>query len=1113
MKLRTNHRARPLSPGPRTGSNLRRRILASLLAISLAPNAARADDSLGVRVPEGFKVSLYADNELASDIFSMTIDSLGRVVVSGPGYVRILIDKDGDGRADSFEQLADGPASGAQGMVFHGRDLICTGDQGLLRFRDANGDDRADGPPELFLKVRAGGEHDAHAIRRGPDGWWYLISGNTAQIDESYVALASSPVRHPRHGTVMRFKPDLTAGEVFAHGYRNAYDFDFNADGDLLTFDSDGEREISLPAYQPTRVFHAAPGSHAGWLSDHWKRPGDFFDMPPVLAEFGRGSPTGVVCYQHTQFPAPYRGALFVLDWTFGRIFALPAARQGSAPGTTEPIAFLTTVGEHGFAPTDAEVGPDGALYVSVGGRGTRGGVYRIESTARTAAPLPVDRVLACVDSPQPLAAWSRAKWEPTADLVGAGAFQKLAADERETVARRVRAIEILTERFKGLDPQMAGRLAVSPQPAIRARLAWSLGRTRPDDPSVPLLQTLLRDRDAFVQRAALEAALCSDNATLDELAVAVGQTLASPDRYVRMAAVRVMARMSRNGYAKASTAALERGAATGIGVAMAYSQRHPGYQKYPVDIARRILESNATAALKLEAARLMQIGLGDVGARGEELPEAFEGYTSRVDLSPSVEELAVATRAVSGVFPSGDLLLDQELGRVIAMLQPNDHELLTKVVKRINAESNPVEDIHWLLVAARINAPRDAESRTALATALLQLEAKIAARSLLIDTHWDEQVAEIYTALVERDEELPVAILKNPTFGRPAHIQYVAALPLDHLHEAIAAFVKKINSDVDYAWNGDVVFLLSRSEDAEVQKLVRSKFEDQSLRGAVLLSIADQGVESDRPYFVAALENTAEEILDVSLDCLAALPPNQEADEQIALVKVLRRLGDGRQERKLRSKIMGRLAANLGVEFEASEDGQGPKPAQQWASYVEEKFPAQFALHSGQSAEGASLHETLGQVEWPNGDPGRGRKLFESRQCIQCHSGRGAVGPDLSGVANRFSHEDLFTAIVNPSRDVSPRYQTTAISTVDGRSFTGLIIYESVDYLVLRNASNQTSRIEKKNIEEQQTLSKSLMPEGLLKDLGPADYADLYAFLRAMGTVQTAESGSDATR
>jgi putative heme-binding domain-containing protein len=185
----------------------------------------------------------------------------------------------------------------------------------------------------------------------------------------------------------------------------------------------------------------------------------------------------------------------------------------------------------------------------------------------------------------------------------------------------------------------------------------------------------------------------------------------------------------------------------------------------------------------------------------------------------------------------------------------------------------------------------------------------------------------------------------------------------------------------------------------------------------------------------------------------------------------------------------------------------------ERWIAYVEEKFPAQFAIRSGHSADASTVAEALKQTEWGNGDSGRGRKLFETRQCTQCHSGRGAVGPDLNGVAQRFSRDDLFTAIVNPSRDVSPRYQTTALSTTDGRSYTGLVIYESVDYLVIRNASNQTSRIEKKNIEERRTLSKSLMPDGLLKDLGPAELADLYAYLRAMGTTQTAEGDAGTSK
>src|ERR1700693_4142471 len=100
-----------------------------LLAVGLCGQMP-ADDGAQLKVPPGFVVTQYADDRLAHDVFSLTFDPFGRVVVSGPGYVRILIDSNNDGVADSYKQFADGPASGAQGLCFRGRDLICTGDAG-----------------------------------------------------------------------------------------------------------------------------------------------------------------------------------------------------------------------------------------------------------------------------------------------------------------------------------------------------------------------------------------------------------------------------------------------------------------------------------------------------------------------------------------------------------------------------------------------------------------------------------------------------------------------------------------------------------------------------------------------------------------------------------------------------------------------------------------------------------------------------------------------------------------------------------------------------------------------------------------------------------------------
>ena len=275
----------------------------SVIFLCAVARVVRADDAAHLKVPPGFEITQYATDELCHDVHSLTIDSLGRVVVSGPGYVRILIDSDEDGQADQYRQFVDGPANGSQGMFFLGRDLVCTGDDGLQIYRDDNRDDRADGVPEVFLRISTGSEHNVHSIQRGPDGWWYVIAGNFAGVTGAYATVPTSPLTKPEAGTLLRLKPDLSGGEIVVDGLRNAYDFAFNTLGDIFTFDSDGERDVSLPWYRPNRVFHLSPMAHAGWISRSWKRPDDYLDMPPVIASCFRGSPTGVVCYRHTQFP------------------------------------------------------------------------------------------------------------------------------------------------------------------------------------------------------------------------------------------------------------------------------------------------------------------------------------------------------------------------------------------------------------------------------------------------------------------------------------------------------------------------------------------------------------------------------------------------------------------------------------------------------------------------------------------------------------------------------------------------------------------------------------------------------------------------------------------
>ena len=338
-----------------------------------------------VELPAGYGIQKVAGNDLVPDASAMTVDPAGKPVVSGPGYVRRLIDGNGDGLFDSFETLAKTNRI-AQGIWFDGKEMWLTVDGALKRSVS-----RAAGEPFVFenvVTITTGKEHGSHAIRKGPDGWWYVLCGNATVIREQYYSLASSPIKNPRAGFLMRFPADVGTGESFAaeivcHGFRNPYDFDFNSDGEIFVYDSDGERDVSLPWYRPTRIFKVKAGDDAGWVSTSWKRPASFFDMPELVGELGRGSPTGVVVCDTRTFGDLYQQAAFVGDWTFGRIGV-------ARPGKKVEI-FAKPKGNFGFAITDLEFTDRGELLVTTGGRGTEGALYRISRTADLKTETPAE--------------------------------------------------------------------------------------------------------------------------------------------------------------------------------------------------------------------------------------------------------------------------------------------------------------------------------------------------------------------------------------------------------------------------------------------------------------------------------------------------------------------------------------------------------------------------------------------------------------------------------------------------------------------------------------------------------------------------------------------------
>ncbi len=329
-----------------------------------------------VELPEGFSIEKVAGNDLVPDASAMTVDRSGSPVVSGPGYVRRLIDSDDDGDFDRFETLAATKGI-AQGVWFDGQQLWLTVDGSIKRSVSREADQ-----PFVFedvVSITTDQEHGSHAIRKGPDGWWYVLCGNATKIREQFHSLPTSPIKKPRAGFLMRFPADVGTGtkftaEIVCHGFRNPYDFDFDSEGRIYVYDSDGERDVSLPWYRPTRIFRVESGDDAGWVSASWKRPASFFDMPKLIGELGRGSPTGVAVCDVDAFGHEYDQAVFVGDWTFGRIGVVKRGKKVEI--------FAKPKGNFGFAITDLEFTSQGDLFITTGGRGTEGALYRIRRTS-----------------------------------------------------------------------------------------------------------------------------------------------------------------------------------------------------------------------------------------------------------------------------------------------------------------------------------------------------------------------------------------------------------------------------------------------------------------------------------------------------------------------------------------------------------------------------------------------------------------------------------------------------------------------------------------------------------------------------------------------------------
>jgi putative membrane-bound dehydrogenase-like protein len=1087
-----------------------------LVALCAGDIAIRAADlvavpALGLRVSRGFRVTLFADSGLANDIYALTFDSRGNVVVTSQGYVRTLFDRDGDGVADEAVDLAQ-TQTGGMGLCFDGNDLMFVGDGALWRFQDANGDGTFDGAPQRLLSLQFY-EHGGHAVRKGPDGWWYVVAGNETRFTNEHNSLASSPIRKIEGGALLRFPPDGRGVEAIAHGFRNPYDFDFTSAGDLFTCDSDCEGDFFLPWYTPTRLYHIAPGGHHGWRLEgwtrSWARPAYSPDTVDIMVPIGRGSPTGVTCYRHNSFPDYYRDGLFYLDWTFGRVYFTPLQADGSTY-RANPDVFLEPIGTHGFAPTDAAIAPDGSLFISIGGRKTRGAVYRIQYVAEPQrqllatnwATIVTTEADAVLQAPQPLDAWSRAYWVPLAARIGPDLFEDRASDNRIAAETRVRAIEVLTEVHGGLPTAVANTCAQAVAPVVRARTAWSLGRV-PCQNFGPILLGLARDVSPYVRCHALEAIRAHagefDNVFLQQ---ALAANLVHTDKRVRQAAALLATRLPEPAWKalwnQQKTAAWQARLTT----TLAWLWRDPpaSPDTNAIESALSVLAQSPLVDHRLQAIRLVILALGDYHLHSPSV-EVFTAYEPALALDGIKPLTARIRKAVTGIFPSGNPTLDFEAARLLAMVEADDPKLPGKILALCASGSSASADFHYLTVLARLKSPLPTNSTAKLANAILLLDRKLEGQEQRTKQNWTTRLTEVITALQQRHPPLADALLRHPDFARPGHLELVPSLGSTRFLACARRFLDVVKHDSSFPWSGALIDLLSALPSEETVTLLRQQWSNVALRDRLLIELANNPSPADRDKFVTGLSSTQTETVRAAMSALLRLPREQSTRTYAPALRTLRGLLDQPKEQTMRAQVVTFLSYEAGQPFKVQDTGSDLRRAYQPIfDWFNVKHPALIRQLDADDAEDpAKWNLFYKSVQWDKGDARRGETLFTERGCLTCHAGNSPLGPDLGGVAGRFSATDLFNAIIFPSRDVAELYRMTTFHTRDGQVITGMVAFESADGVILRTGAASTLRLAENDIISREPSSLSLMPSGLLAGLPPTGFADLCAYLKTL--------------
>jgi putative heme-binding domain-containing protein len=965
-----------------------------------------------------------------------------------------LDDVTGNGLANRsrlfYRGVNDLTADVAGAVLRHDGDVFVGVAPDLWRLRDTDGDEIADTKTSIShgYKVHfAFGGHGMSGLTVGPYGRLYWSIGDQGL---NVTDAGGNQWAYPHQGAILRADPDGSNFEVFAGGLRNTHEFVFDAYGNLIGVDNDGDH-----AGEFERLIHLIDGSDSGWRI-HWQF-GKYADpknneykpwmdenyfrprpehqgahILPPLAPYH--PPAGMAYNPGTALGAPWKDHFFVARFTGSPsgsgVDAFTLEPNGSSFELEESERVL-----QGIQVTGMDFGPDGALYLADWVEGwapnEEGRIWRMD--------VPDDEHAALREETRMLlqSAFADRSAEELVDLLG-HADQRVrmkaqfALAEREALdafrtaitadeqLRRIHGIWGIAQLGRADSARMQALLEWhdDEDPEIRAQVARALGDVR----YAPAADVLMEHIDDEAPRARLFAAQALGRIGHEPAFDALVELIATNDNadaHLHHAGIIALARV-------------------GDGEALGALADHPSQSvRLAAVVALKRLEDPVVARF-----------LDD-------------------------DDTTVVTNAARAI--NDDAFIEDALPALAEMLdrEPAGSEPLVRRAINASLYSGRSADAQRLARFAERPAVDDALRAEALHTL-----ARWADPSML------DRVTGRYRGPVDNEIEparraiasvTPALLKASSAAVREAAVE---AIRETDYREATEALVRLVEADASPAVRMAALTALRDLEYASAESIFRTALNDenQSVREAALDMIPDLALpETDIVALLASvLEQGTTEEQQAALETLGTM--DDEAATEL-LAKQMDRLLDGALPRALELELL-----------EAAEQSDAEALTTRLEAY-------RSTLSEGDTVDAYRAALYGGAAE-------RGEEIFyqhPSAQCTRCHAISGAdspVGPALAGVGAQLSREQLLEALVDPDARLAPGYGGVTLTLEDGSTLRGIVEAESDASITLRMGEDQVRTLSQSEVTDR-VQSSPMPPMGNV--LSRSQLRDLVAYLATL--------------